>query len=92
MNSNRIEELQNGTAYPQSRSVQKALLQVWQEMYLDRQWDLQSFADYLEIRTQQNTDCNFRDFIDEYLSLTREDEIPTGGFEADNKNLPPFVD
>ena len=92
MNSNRIKELQNQTAYPQSHSVQRALLQLWQEMYLDRKWDLQAFADYLEIRTQQRTDGNFRDFIDEYLSLAREDVVPNKGFEEDNKNLPPFVD
>ena len=35
MNSNRIEELQKQTAYPESTSVQQALLQVWNEMQQD---------------------------------------------------------
>jgi len=31
MNSDRIKEIQKGTAYPDSVSVQQALLQVWNE-------------------------------------------------------------
>jgi len=31
MNSERIEEIQSKTAYPESRSVRQALLQVWNE-------------------------------------------------------------
>jgi hypothetical protein len=31
MTAERIEEIQSGTAYPQSISVQQALLQVWNE-------------------------------------------------------------
>ena len=31
MNSKRIKEIQAETAYPQSRSVQQALLKVWNE-------------------------------------------------------------
>lgn len=31
MNTDRIEEIQKTTAYPESRSVQQALLQVWNE-------------------------------------------------------------
>ena len=31
MNSDRIKEIQKGTAYPDSVSVQQALLQVWYE-------------------------------------------------------------
>ena len=35
MNSERIKEIQKQTAYPDSVSVQQALLQVWRECQLD---------------------------------------------------------
>lgn len=36
MNSERIKEIQEQTAYPESRSVHQALLQVWNECEQER--------------------------------------------------------
>ena len=36
MNSNRIKEIQMATAFPESVSVQQALLQVWNECEQDK--------------------------------------------------------
>ncbi len=38
MNSDRIKEIQMATAYPDSQSVQQALLQVWNECQQERMY------------------------------------------------------
>jgi hypothetical protein len=45
MTSERIKEIQKGTAYPESRSVHQALLQVWNEC---EQESLEQFPTELE--------------------------------------------
>ena len=42
MNSERIKELQEQTAYPESRSVHQALLQVWNECQQENNKDIEA--------------------------------------------------
>jgi hypothetical protein len=49
MNSDRIKEIQMATAYPDSQSVQQALLQVWNECQQERMYseeDMRDMYDY----------------------------------------------
>lgn len=48
MNSERIKEIQQGTAYPDSISVQQALLQVWNECEQQERMysDIQEYAEF----------------------------------------------
>ncbi len=50
MNSDRIKEIQMATAYPDSQSVQQALLQVWNECQQERMY---SEEEVLELLTQR---------------------------------------
>lgn len=45
MNSERIKEIQSGTAYPESVSVQQALLQVWNECGQEAQKEIEALKD-----------------------------------------------
>lgn len=66
MNSERIKEIQEETAYPESRSVQQALLKVWNETAQGLQTPpalrdesvecLQVFHDMLESIIRQSTE------------------------------------
>lgn len=42
MNSERIREIQEQTAYPESRSVHQALLQVWNECQQENNKDIEA--------------------------------------------------
>jgi hypothetical protein len=48
MTSDRIKELQQATAYPKSRSVQQALLQVWNECAQERSYSEQDMFEFSE--------------------------------------------
>jgi hypothetical protein len=48
MNSQRIEEIQKETAYPNSISVQQALLKVWNECSQDYEKQIAELKDRLE--------------------------------------------
>jgi hypothetical protein len=45
MNSDRIKEIQMATAYPDSQSVQQALLQVWNECQQERSYSEEDMAE-----------------------------------------------
>jgi len=54
MTSERIEELQNRTAYPESNSVYQALLQVWNEMQQEfNNRTCENCQHYVESKTSQ---------------------------------------
>ena len=52
MNSNRIEAIQNETAYPDSQSVKSALFTVWHETQLANEEKIQALE--LEIQRLEN--------------------------------------
>jgi len=52
MNSNRIEAIQNETAYPDSQSVKSALFTVWHETQLASEEKIQALE--LEIQRLEN--------------------------------------
>ena len=76
MNSDRIKEIQETTAYPESVSVMVALKQVWNEceqeqvknlnipVVSNRREQLIAFLDWLEANSDNSVD---RGWIDDYL-------------------------
>ena len=59
MNSERIKELQEQTAYPESRSVHQALLQVWNECQQENNIDIEGYKN--RIRVLQNLNSKYRE-------------------------------
>ena len=49
MNSERIKEIQEQTAYPESVSVKQALLQVWNECQQENNKDI-AFAEWTQLK------------------------------------------
>ena len=46
MTSERIKEIQEQTAYPESRSVQQALLKVWNECEHEKKAEMEKLKDF----------------------------------------------
>lgn len=59
MNSERIREIQEQTAYPESRSVHQALLQVWNECQQENNKDIETYKN--RIRVLQNLNTKYRE-------------------------------
>lgn len=74
MNSKRIKEIQAETAYPQSRSVQQALLKVWNECEQEQNKNLYSEEEVLELLEK---------------ALTHEDDGETGSLVTAQKEIRP---
>jgi hypothetical protein len=78
MNSERIKEIQAETAYPQSISVHKALLKVWNEC---EQKQERSYSEEEVLKAQQAILCNIKDalmnenYIIEYLNNLKTNKI-----------------
>lgn len=59
MDTNRIREIHKGTAYPESRSVYQALLQVWNECEQEKQMNKGKIidADKLKEKEKESNYC-----------------------------------
>lgn len=55
MNSDRIKEIQNTTAYPESRSVHSALKQVWNECEQESNKDIEAYKNRIKVLQNLNT-------------------------------------
>jgi hypothetical protein len=73
MNSDRIKEIQMATAYPDSQSVQQALLQVWNECQQERMYSedevrklFNQYKEYFSIyRNEQILNVEFEDWFEQ---------------------------
>ena len=68
MTSDRIKELQDETAYPKSRSVRQALLQVWNECQQEQNKKLQDLIRKIEIHVETTEECMENTSLPEYVS------------------------
>jgi len=59
MDSNRIKELQEQTAYPESRTVHIALLQVWNECQQENNKEIESYKN--RIRVLESLNIKYRE-------------------------------
>lgn len=72
MTTQRIKEIQDKTPYPESVSVQQALLQVWNECEENRRNDLIIFLDALDKRELCRTkSMYFIPLKDEFVDLNK---------------------
>jgi hypothetical protein len=67
MTTDRIKEIQEGTAYPNSKSVQLALLQVWNECAQQSQSEIDSLTKEVERLRKEN---------DKLIAEIRAKDIP----------------
>ncbi len=92
MDTNRIREIHKGTAYPESRSVYQALLQVWNECEQEKQMNKGKIIDADELKSRLSTTTSYDlaytnwvlKLIDE-LSEDREDVVRIKGSEFCNE-------
>lgn len=69
MTSDRIKEIQETTAYPESLSVKQALLQVWNECAQERMYteeQLCYFAGYCAGAKYSHPDMSISDILEEW--------------------------
>lgn len=68
MNSDRIKEIQQSTAYPDSISVQQALLQVWNECAQEKTTSVPS----VEEITESDIDPRYYEWIEKIMANTNK--------------------
>jgi hypothetical protein len=78
MNSERIKELQEQTAYPESRSVHQALLQVWNECQQEHNKDIKciEFSKYIRngkdhFNNGYSTEMVYDEWVEKYIYSTK---------------------
>jgi hypothetical protein len=69
MNSNRIKEIQEQTAYPESKSVHQGLLQVWNECQQEFNKDIREMLIFYELKMRCCSDEQAEIMVDSYLEV-----------------------
>ena len=69
MTSDRIKQIQESTAYPESLSVKQALLQVWNECEQEKMYsrdDMFVFAGFVQGKHYSNPEMDLTDIMEEF--------------------------
>jgi hypothetical protein len=69
MNSNRIKEIQEQTAYPESKSVHQGLLQVWNECKQEFNKDIREILIVYELKMRCCSNEQAEIMVDSYLAV-----------------------
>lgn len=75
MNSERIKEIQEQTAYPESVSVYKALMQVWNECLQEHNEQLRRIANVVNCENECIEDIAINYLRDKILPLERRNKV-----------------